>query len=385
MHSDYDVIVVGAGSFGMSAGYYAAREGVRVLLIDAGDPPHTLGSHHGTTRIFRSAYTMGAAYVRLALQAKRLWIELERESASLREEHAALKGPLFERTGVVSIGPIGSRFIRTKLESCVSFGIGHRRLSAAEAREQWPGLFTPDSMEALYEPDAGILYSERILGAYRELALRHGARLLINTEVLSIDDGMDGYIVRTRGGDYAAKRVLASTGAWIGRLLPELRSVSPVRKAVGWFEAPRFLYGVGQLPAFIINNGGDEEYFGFPDLDGEGLKIGRHDGGRAAVYGEPLPAFGTYAEDESELRYALDRFLPGTGALRSGQVCLYEQSPGERFRIGEAAGRPGLWYAGGGSGHGFKFASAIGQALGAALAFGEASPELDWQVFAESG
>ncbi|MGG2197184.1 N-methyl-L-tryptophan oxidase [Paenibacillus validus] len=381
MHADYDVIVAGAGSFGMSAGYYAAKAGARVLMIDSGDPPHTLGSHHGGTRIFRAAYTMGAAYVRLALRANALWHELEQDYASLRTEQDFSSGPLFECTGVVSIGPISSRFIRSKLESCIEFGIAHRRLTAAEAREEWPGLFVPDSMEALYEPNAGVLHSERILRVYRELALRHGARLLPYTEALSIEATPDGYVIRTTGGDYYAKRVLASGGAWIGRLLPQLEAVTPIRKAVGWFEAPREQYGSGQLPAFIINNGGDEEYFGFPDLDGGGLKIGRHDGGVTAVYGNPLPAFGAYAEDESELRYALNRFLPDVRRLRSGQVCLYERSPGERFLIGEVPGRSGLWFAGGGSGHGFKFASAIGEALGTTLASGKTSPELDWQAF----
>ncbi len=92
MHADYDVIVAGAGSFGMSAGYYAAKAGARVLMIDSGDPPHTLGSHHGGTRIFRAAYTMGAAYVRLALRANALWHELEQDYASCVRSRISVRG-----------------------------------------------------------------------------------------------------------------------------------------------------------------------------------------------------------------------------------------------------------------------------------------------------
>jgi N-methyl-L-tryptophan oxidase len=47
MKTHYDVIIIGAGSMGMAAGYYLARQGTEVLLIDAFDPPHSNGSHAG--------------------------------------------------------------------------------------------------------------------------------------------------------------------------------------------------------------------------------------------------------------------------------------------------------------------------------------------------
>lgn len=47
----YDHIVVGAGTMGMAAGYFLAREGKNVLLLDAFQPPHAKGSN-----TFRSFY-----------------------------------------------------------------------------------------------------------------------------------------------------------------------------------------------------------------------------------------------------------------------------------------------------------------------------------------
>lgn len=70
MTKHYDVIVVGAGSMGMAAGYYLARQGVKVLLVDAYDPPHDQGSHYGDTRIIRHAYGEGREYVFLCLIRK---------------------------------------------------------------------------------------------------------------------------------------------------------------------------------------------------------------------------------------------------------------------------------------------------------------------------
>ena len=78
MTIQFETIVIGAGSMGIATGYYLAKQGVKTLLIDAFDPPHSLGSHHGDTRMIRHAYGEGASYVPLVLQAQKLWEELEK-------------------------------------------------------------------------------------------------------------------------------------------------------------------------------------------------------------------------------------------------------------------------------------------------------------------
>lgn len=51
----YDLIIIGSGSVGAAAGYYARRAGLNVLMTDAHKPPHLEGSHHGNTRLIRHA------------------------------------------------------------------------------------------------------------------------------------------------------------------------------------------------------------------------------------------------------------------------------------------------------------------------------------------
>lgn len=382
----FDVIIVGAGSFGMSTGYQLAKRGVSVLLIDAHDPPHSYGSHHGTTRIVRGAYTMGESYVKLALRSIELWKKLEREAAevpgTLGQDYATLYDPI----GVISIGPRGSRFIRSKTESCIAFGIPYEALNAQQIQERWPGFSVPSHMEGLYEPEGGILYSEQIIASYRALAVHYGAKLLPNTKVLQLVSEAGEPLVVTERGSFTAGSVLVSAGAWSARVLPELHNIiKPYRKPIAWFKAPKERYGRGRLPAFIFNNGGAEEYFGFPALDESGLKIGRHDGGYPALPGQPVPPFGAYEEDEAELRHALNLFLPEAGELLAGQTCLYENAPGEEFIIDELPGRSRVWFAGGGSGHGFKFASGIGEALSVAMLKGKEHYPLDWDAFTLKG
>ena len=84
---NYDVIIVGAGSMGMAAGYYLTLEGKSVLLLDSFNPPHDRGAHHGDTRIIRHAYGEGTSYVPLALRAQKLWFDLSES----REENSSTK------------------------------------------------------------------------------------------------------------------------------------------------------------------------------------------------------------------------------------------------------------------------------------------------------
>ncbi len=72
----YNLIIIGSGSVGAAAGYYATRAGLNVLMTDAHMPPHQHGSHHGDTRLIRHAYGEGEKYVPLVLRAQTLWDEL---------------------------------------------------------------------------------------------------------------------------------------------------------------------------------------------------------------------------------------------------------------------------------------------------------------------
>ncbi|WP_044177630.1 FAD-dependent oxidoreductase, partial [Phytobacter massiliensis] len=89
----YDLIIIGCGSVGAAAGYYATRAGLNVLMTDAHLPPHKEGSHHGNTRLIRHAYGEGEKYVPLVMRAQQLWDELNQQSGEA----------VFERTGVINM------------------------------------------------------------------------------------------------------------------------------------------------------------------------------------------------------------------------------------------------------------------------------------------
>jgi len=154
----YDVIVIGAGSMGMAAGYNLAKAGKNVLMLDAFNPPHEEGSHHGETRIIRFAYGEGASYVPFVKRAGELWKELE----TLTDE------ALFLQTGVINVGEETHSFIQNVKTSAELYDLTLEQYSATEAMAKWPGLALPENFVACFEPTAGVLRVEACINAYKK-------------------------------------------------------------------------------------------------------------------------------------------------------------------------------------------------------------------------
>lgn len=355
-NKNYDVVIIGAGTMGMAAGYFLARRGVRTLLIDAFDPPHSHGSHHGDSRMIRHAYGEGREYVALALKAQELWEALEKEAGTT----------IFCKTGVLGLGGAQSAFIQEVISASEAYQLPIEILSGTEIRKRWPGITVPDDFTGCLELNSGFIYSERAIAAYKKLAIQSGADFLPNTPVTDIAPEESHVKVTTGTGDYFSEKVLVTAGAWNGRLLGGLGlPLEPRRKVFGWFDAPEDLYGYEetQFPSFYLDEGG-RMFYGFPSLAGSGLKLGRTDDGQPIDPGEHIQNFGAYPEDEDELRSFLSRWMPGAnGKLKRAETCLQTWTPDSDFIIDQHPESKNIWMAAGFSGHGFKFGSVLGEIL----------------------
>ena len=78
-NNDYDMVIVGGGTIGVSAAYYATRAGLRTVIIDKADIPSSAGSSKGYERIFRIMYAQDNR-IRLTEASYALWKEIEEES-----------------------------------------------------------------------------------------------------------------------------------------------------------------------------------------------------------------------------------------------------------------------------------------------------------------
>ncbi|ATG74305.1 N-methyltryptophan oxidase [Zobellella denitrificans] len=349
-----DIMVIGAGSVGLAAGYQLARRGARVVLLDEGAPPHALGSHHGSTRLIRYAYGEGARYVPLLLRARRLWQELEAESGE----------PLLLPCGVLNLGRADSPFIHQVAASAREYGLALEQVARDEIARRWPAWQLPAGLAGAFEPEAGVLYCERALLAWRRLAERAGARLLEHSAVRALSmDSKGGVTASTAQGEIRASKALLCAGQHTVTLLAGLGLSLPltrVRKTFAWYRADEKAMGPGCFPGFSADLA-EGIYYGFPTLDGAGFKLGRHDGGQPLAPGEPLAPFGAFEEDRAELDAVVRAYLPGVGELIEGKACHYIRTPDEDFILDRHPEHERLFFASACSGHGFKFAAVLGE------------------------
>lgn len=356
MKSHYDVIVVGAGSMGVASGYYLAEQGLEVLLLDAFDPPHENGSHSGDTRLIRHACGEGLEYVPLAMRAQELWNELQNETSE----------SIFQKTGVLNYGPRGSTFVDQAIAGGKEYSINVEELDGKEISERWPGNTVPEEYYGCHEPEAGVLYASNCIRTYRRLALENGAELMTNTPVEAIEISDDSVTIGTKDATYHADKLVVSAGAWNKTLLTEMGLDLPLqasRRTIGWFESDELLYPSDRFPGFFVDLPSGI-YYGFPSINGQGLKIGRYDGGQDTDPTYMNREFGVYPEDEADIRAFLEDFMPrAAGRLNVGKTCMFTNTPDENFIIDLHPEHSHVAIAAGFSGHGFKFSSVVGEIL----------------------
>jgi len=150
----YDAIVIGTGGVGSAALYHLAGRGARVLGIDRYAPGHHRGSSHGQTHIIRQAYSEHADYVPLLKRAFELWSELEEGRSE----------PLYHETGILQVGPADGAVLPGVLASAAEHDLAVESLTAAEAADRFPGFVVPDALSAVFEEQAGYLWSRIACG-----------------------------------------------------------------------------------------------------------------------------------------------------------------------------------------------------------------------------
>jgi sarcosine oxidase len=351
------VIVVGVGAMGSSACLHLARRGAAVLGLEQFDIPHALGSSHGASRMIRMAYYEHPDYVPLLRRAYELWDELERSTGQ----------KLLHLTGGLYLGPPDGGLVAGSLRAAREHGLEHEPLDAGAIGKRFPMFRVPAGWAGLCEPRAGFLLPERVVAVQAESAMRAGAELHGREPVIEWEAGPHGVTVRTPRAEYHAARLVFCGGAWSSRLLNGLGvTLRVTRQVLGWVWPRRpELFSLGEFPVWAIDKPDGSIYYGFPIIpasEATGLKVAWHGPGAETdpdrVVRDPQPG------DEETFRPALKEYLPDAdGPLLSLRTCLYTNSPDHHFIIDRHPLHENVTIACGFSGHGFKFASVIGELL----------------------
>lgn len=363
---NFDVGVIGLGVIGAAALQHLAACGVGAIGIDAYGPTHQYGSSSGGSRIFRRAYWEGAKYLPLLDRADKLWRELQDRCS---ETIVVPTGGLF----------VGRRFdgvVRQSQETARVGDVAHEMLTAADVRSTFPAFDIADDMEAIYEPGAYLIRSDTARLAMLDLAVEQGAAVRFGERITHLASD-DAHITMTaRDGErFTCDAVVVASGPWMAtELLPELAPLlSPARVPVYWFgmgQDRRDRFEVGRFPVFLYETEDRRIIYGCPwGPADDGVKIGFHNWQQICAPPDNLDR-NVGEEFKQEINGVVEKFLPDLAqSLIRSRVCYYTMSPDGDFLIGTAQGDPRIAYASACSGHGFKFAPAVGEAV-ARLALG---------------
>jgi sarcosine oxidase len=353
----FDAIVVGVGTMGSAALFHLARRGCRVLGLEQFEIAHDRGSMHGESRIIRLVYHEHAGYVPLVRRAYELWHELD--------------PTLVHTVGLLDIGTADGWLIAGGLRSCRDHHLAHELLDAGELRSRFPQHTAPPGHVGLLQRDGGYVEAERGVRAHARAAQAAGAELRTGERVLGWTSSGDALEVRTDTTSYLADRLVLAPGAWASRLLRLTGDLfEPTRQVIAWFGTK-----TSPAPVFIAEEDGDAIFYGVTHAGR--LKLGlMHHPGEAA-----LPDALERNPREDELA-ALDEFagrrLRGIGSLVEAQVCLFTNTPDKHFVIDFHPDAANVVIVSACSGHGFKFAPAVGEIAADLALEGETSHPIDF-------
>ena len=366
----YDVIVIGAGGVGSAALYHGAAQGMNILGIDRFSPPNHHGSSHGQTRVIRMAYFEHSDYVPLLKQAYAGWEQLEQLSGNR----------LYHEVGLLEVGPANGVVVPGVLRSSKEHDLPLDQFTTKEAQRQFPGFEFPENHAVLFEKKAGYLMVEDCIDSYLKAAQQQGAKLNCEESLVSWQPKQGEVEVTTDKDTYRCNKLFLTAGSWTSNFTGNCQiPLTLLRKHLYWYRSNSDNYLASQgCPVFFYEDQG-RFYYGFPELyPGTGVKVSEHSGGDPLSDPNRLDD-SQNTEDRQAAEAFLKKSLPQVSHdLIKHAVCMYTMTPDENFVVDTHPACSDVVLAAGLSGHGFKFASVLGQLLIELAATGKTSLPIDF-------
>jgi sarcosine oxidase len=363
-------VVVGGGIFGQVIAWRLALRGERVRLVEPVAPGHAGSQSGDRSRIVRALY------------GERRFAEAGHASLALWDAWGRELGvPLVDRLGVLYLerdaDTEGDRafaqFISDGRRHLAALGAEAIELTPSEVVARHPAINPRGLVRGVFEPAAGLGRAalatrtiaraalatgnvEPIRGEATRVLMRSGRA--VGVEICATKNTLlvEGDRVVLAAGLAGARLVEALTGHELG--------VRPIPHFAAYWDVPlpgAALLAREHLPVWAELGAG---LYGFPD-DGEaGFKVAWH---------EPLRSGDARAEPTSDELEALRRAAAvrfpalAEATLRGTFRCTYDATSDERFLVGPVPEVGGLTLVAGLSGHGYKHAPAVGEAVALAL------------------
>ena len=351
----FDMIVLGVGGMGSAVVHELARRGHRVLGLEQYSLVHDRGSSHGDTRITRKAYYEHPDYVPLLQRAFERWYQLESASG----KH------LLTNTPCLCIGRDQSKLIRGVMQSAKEHQLDVQYLNCDTLRLQYPQFCLSPEYVATLERDAGFLYVEECVRTHIEQAQQYGAIIHEQEQVVGWESEGEQVRITTIKDTYHAAKLVICGGAWSAKLLQSLNvPLTVMRQILHWIKPQNAqAFTRDHFPVFIIDQPSGN-FYGFPVInEASGLKVAQHYGQPEVKHPEEID-WEPNTTDEAAVRAFLSNHMPDvSGVCTRAKVCMYTLTPDRHFIIDIHPQYRNICFAAGFSGHGFKFASVVGEIM----------------------
>lgn len=352
------VVVVGAGAFGVWTAYHLRQQGVDVLLVDQYGPGNSRATSGGETRGVRTGYRNNVLWSRWASRAIEIWNEW---NARWIEECG---NQLFFHTGDLTLREDWDAFTTQTRETWDELGTRYEVLSPDEVSYRWPQIDVEGVGVALYEYGAGVVRARKVCEQVWDMYTDWlGGRFELQKAELgrSYDGRLVDVVLQPSGDRIEADQFVFALGPWFPKFFPELMD-------------ERFRISMGHVYYFGIGPG--DNRFRYPNMpsynvpgvtgwvalppDSKGFRV--RTGGRAPEDPDESSRY-IPAEYLEQPREVLREWFPelAEAPLVETRACHYESTVNREFLVDRHPGMDNVWLFGGGNAEGFKFSPFLGE------------------------
>ena len=352
------IAIIGAGIFGLAAALELRRRGHDVTVFEQERIPCPRASSTDVSKAIRRTGYPEQAYRELVERSQHQW----------QVWHQQLSQAIYYQVGMLAVerdfSPGSRAHSNWKIFGDRENGI--QRLSLREARQRFPQFALEEEDILLYDPWTGYLRSGQAVTDLATLARSEGVQIREETAVNAVTE-VGGKVQVISDETLSCDRAVVAAGAWVIRLLPELRRhLRITRNQMAFFqpEQPED-FDQTRFPVWSVTSA-EEAWYGFPYLQEGYVKVAddlKLEEAAPDVDREPSQEF-----LERARRFVAAR-IPALaeGELIGGRSCLYTNTLDDHFIIDWVPSSKHVLIAGCGSGHGFKFGGSIGAVIADAL------------------
>jgi sarcosine oxidase len=349
---DAKLAVIGLGSIGSMALWQASSVSDSVVGFEAASPGHGRSAVGGDTRLFRMIFRGNPGLYPIMRRSRALWAELEAETG--RE--------IFTRCGGLSIGAADGPYVTSVLETTRLTGAEHSVLTRQDMAERYPQHnLHPDDI-AIYDPNAGVLRTDRAVTAAVSAAQDNGATVHDNTPIDGLEETPEGVRITSGSKSWTVENVIVTSGGWSRHFMPDYLKAKTQTKRLflTWFVAKDGArFSPATFPVFSRVHQ-DRAMYGAPAVDGVTVKATLDGRGRPTPDPDAVPRDLTPSEIQETAETVSD-FLPGLNPsiVRTDAFPELFTADGHPV-LGPYNERSRIYFATGFSGGGFKNATGFG-------------------------